>query len=76
MLSRRSFLKFTAAGSLALYAFGKDDRVARLFAQVPVEALSPGAIPKYQTPLLIPPVMPRAGLILSRNGKKVQLVDY
>ncbi len=76
MLSRRSFLKFTAAGSLALYAFGKDDRIARLLAQVPVEALSPGSIPKYQTPLLIPPVMPRAGLILSRNGKKVQLVDY
>ncbi|HEX6330056.1 MAG TPA: bilirubin oxidase, partial [Actinomycetota bacterium] len=42
-------------------------------AQIPGGSLDPGDIPKYTTPLLIPPVMPRAGIIRNRGGKPI---DY
>jgi len=35
--------------------------------------LLPGSVPKYVTPLLIPPVMPKAGTIKTRGGKNA---DY
>lgn len=73
MLSRRSFLKLTAAGVLALYVSSKGDVAPRLLAQVPGGTLAPSSIPKYVTPLLIPPVMPKAGTIKLRGGKKI---DY
>jgi FtsP/CotA-like multicopper oxidase with cupredoxin domain len=41
----------------------------RVLAQVPGGTLSPADVPKYQTPLLVPPVMPRAGVITSPGGK-------
>jgi FtsP/CotA-like multicopper oxidase with cupredoxin domain len=37
------------------------------------DALDPNDVPKYVTPLLIPPVMPRAGTINQRGGKRI---DY
>ena len=42
-------------------------------AQIPGGTLSPLDVPKYQTPLLIPPVMPTAGTIKSTRG---QNIDY
>ncbi len=42
-------------------------------AQIPGGTLDPVAVPKYQTPLLIPPVMPKAGTIVQKGGKNV---DY
>ncbi len=42
-------------------------------AQLPGGTLEPAAIPKFVTPLLVPPVMPRAGRIVQRGGKNV---DY
>jgi len=42
-------------------------------AQIPGGTLDPLAIPKYATPLLIPPVMPKAGTIKQKGGKNV---DY
>src|SRR4029079_9247287 len=42
-------------------------------AQIAGGTLAPGEIDKYVTPLLIPPVMPRAGTIPSRGGKPI---DY
>jgi FtsP/CotA-like multicopper oxidase with cupredoxin domain len=72
MLSRRAFLKLsvTSAGTFLIGRFG----AGRAFA-VPVcgSTLDPLSIPKYVTPLLIPPVMPRAGTIRQRRGKNV---DY
>jgi FtsP/CotA-like multicopper oxidase with cupredoxin domain len=41
----------------------------RALAQIPGGTLDPSAVPKYQTPMLIPPVMPRAGTIVSPGGK-------
>jgi spore coat protein A, manganese oxidase len=38
-------------------------------AQIPGGTLNPEDVPKYQTAMLIPPVMPRAGTIKMRGGK-------
>jgi len=42
-------------------------------AQIPGGTLDPISVPKFQTPLLIPPVMPKAGKIIQKGGKNV---DY
>ena len=73
MLSRRDFLKLSGAGILTLFAASKGKHAQRVFARpIPGGTLDPLAVPKYQTPLLIPPVMPRAGTI-RQGGKKI---DY
>jgi len=41
----------------------------RADAQIPGGTLDPADVPKYATPLLIPPVMPKAG-ILKQTGEK------
>jgi FtsP/CotA-like multicopper oxidase with cupredoxin domain len=41
----------------------------RALAAIPGGTLDPTAIPKYMTPLLIPPVMPRAGTTKMTGGK-------
>ena len=55
-------------------AAGKAGRASRrVLAQIPGGTLDPLAIPKFVTPLLIPPVMPSAGTIKQKGGKNV---DY
>ena len=72
MLTRRSFLKYTGGTTLTLFVLNRLG-VATALAQVPGGSLDPALIGKFQTPLLIPPVMPRAGRIAQRGGKQV---DY
>jgi bilirubin oxidase len=70
MRTRREFLGSVAGGALVASGFGI--RTAR--AQGPaVPPLDPAQIPKYVTPLVIPPVMPRSGKIPTRGGKNL---DY
>lgn len=72
MITRRTFLKYTGATALTWYAvngFG----VLEAIAQIPGGTLDPSTVPKFETPLLIPPVMPKAGMIIQRGGKNV---DY
>jgi FtsP/CotA-like multicopper oxidase with cupredoxin domain len=76
MLSRREFIKWSAATGAWLYASGTGagTLLNRAFAvSIPGGTLDPLAVPKYQTPLLIPPVMPKAGTIRNRQGKNA---DY
>jgi len=73
MLTRRTFLKYTGATTLTLYAYGKLGGVARAIAQIPGGSLDPHAVSKYQTAMLIPPAMPRAGKIHQRMAKNI---DY
>lgn len=73
MLSRRAFLKLSAAGMLSLYVGSRGRFLLRARAQIPGGTLDPGDVPKYQTPLLIPPVMPRAGTLPNPMGKPI---DY
>jgi FtsP/CotA-like multicopper oxidase with cupredoxin domain len=70
--SRRSFIKLGMAGGAALFLpWSFRARPAR--AQVPGPTLHPLAIPKYQTPLLVPPAMPRAAKLKGPGGKQI---DY
>jgi spore coat protein A len=72
MVTRRSFLKYTGATTLTLFAAGRLG-LRRAIAQIEGGTLSPLGIPKYATPLLIPPVMPRAGFLPMKGGQKA---DY
>jgi spore coat protein A len=74
LLSRRQFLVGSAAAGTGLFlvSFAGGTRIVRA---VPIvgASLDPEDIPKYVTPLLIPPVMPRARTIPQRGGKPI---DY
>lgn len=72
--SRRMFLKYIAGSTmLTLFGFDKLTGISKALAQIPGGTLDPLSVPKFTTPLLIPPVMPRAGTIRQQGGKKV---DY
>jgi FtsP/CotA-like multicopper oxidase with cupredoxin domain len=74
MLTRRAFVKSTVGGTmLTLFGLDKLTGRARAIAQIPGGTLDPTTIPKFTTPLLVPPVMPKAGTI-SLQGS--QYVDY
>ncbi|HZM73533.1 MAG TPA: multicopper oxidase [Candidatus Polarisedimenticolia bacterium] len=71
-ISRRAFVKFGMAGGAALFlpwTFGPS--VIRASSGGPT--LDPHSIPKFRTPLLIPPAMPRAGKIKVTGGRNI---DY
>ena len=72
MITRRTFLKYTGATALTWYTINKFG-VLQAIAQIEGGTLDPTAVPKFQTPLLIPPVMPKAGTIVQRGGKNI---DY
>jgi FtsP/CotA-like multicopper oxidase with cupredoxin domain len=70
-ITRRRFFEYGAVAGASLFVplrFG-----SYALAQIPGGTLAPGDIPKYRTPLLIPPVMPRAGTIKLKGGKNA---DY
>jgi FtsP/CotA-like multicopper oxidase with cupredoxin domain len=69
-LSRRSFIKAVGGAGVgfALYVYWPDGS-RRAVAGVAADVLRPREIPKFDTPMLIPPVMPRAGTITLPGGK-------
>jgi FtsP/CotA-like multicopper oxidase with cupredoxin domain len=69
MLTRRDFFKLTGASTLAWYTATQFGWVQRAMAQIPGGTLDPGGVTKFVTPLLIPPVMPRAATITMPGGK-------
>jgi FtsP/CotA-like multicopper oxidase with cupredoxin domain len=71
-ISRRSLLKLGIAGGAALFVPWRLG-VSIAQAQIAGGTLPPHDIAKFVTPLLIPPVMPRAGLIPNVRGKPI---DY
>jgi FtsP/CotA-like multicopper oxidase with cupredoxin domain len=73
-LSRRAFVKAVGGAGVgyALYVYWPDG-TRRAVATVAGGVLSGSEVPKFRTPMLIPPVMPRAGRITRRAGKPV---DY
>jgi len=72
MLTRRSFIRVTGASTLSLFFTDRLGVTRQLFARVP-GTIDPGTVPKFATPMLIPPVMPRAGTITLTGGKNA---DY
>jgi len=76
MLSRRDFFKVSAAGLAALYVSTRTGSLRHVFARIPGGTLDPTKIPKFQTPLLIPPVMPKAATVKSAvSGKNVDFYE-
>ena len=73
-LSRRQFLVGSAAAGTGLFlvSFAGGTRIVRAV-PIPGASLDPEDITKYATPLLIPPVMPRARTIPQPGGKPI---DY
>jgi spore coat protein A, manganese oxidase len=73
-LSRRSFIKAVGGAGVgfALYVY-LPDGVRRAVAQVAAEVMRGSEVEKFSTPMLIPPVMPRARTITLAGGKPV---DY
>ena len=73
--SRRTFVAWVGGASAGFYLFGRLPGVSApvALAQIPGGTLDPGLVPKFQTPLLVPPVMPRADTITRPGGKPV---DY
>ena len=73
--SRRTFVAWVGGASAGFYLFGRlpGAGAPTALAQVPGGSLDPTTVAKFQTPLLIPPVMPRAGTIKQPGGKSV---DY
>jgi FtsP/CotA-like multicopper oxidase with cupredoxin domain len=69
MVSRRTFLKYTGGTGLTLFAYSKLGGLRQAIAQISGGSLDPLSVPKFVTPLLIPPVMPAAGTIVLRGGK-------
>jgi FtsP/CotA-like multicopper oxidase with cupredoxin domain len=70
--NRRQFLKISGMSGAALFLPWKGF-VKPAFAQIPGGTLDPADVLKYQTPMLIPPVMPKAGTIKQKGGKSA---DY
>jgi FtsP/CotA-like multicopper oxidase with cupredoxin domain len=65
-------MKYTGGTALTLFGFSRLG-LRRAIAQIPGGSLDPAAVPKYQTPLLIPPVMPKAQRIAQPGGRNI---DY
>ena len=69
MLSRRQFITVTGATTVGLFVATQFGWVRMAEAQIPGGTLDPGGVGKYETPLLIPPAMPKAGTIKNKMGK-------
>src|SRR5512141_1492811 len=73
MITRRDFLKLSGVGVLSLYTATRGKPILKAQAAIPGGTLDPLSVPKFQTPMLIPPVMPKAGTKIMPGGKPV---DY
>ena len=74
-ISRRTFVAWVGGAGAGFYLFGKVPGMSAPVALAGIEggSLDPRLIPKYATPLLVPPVMPRAGALGNPGGKPI---DY
>src|SRR6266508_1485740 len=72
--ARRTFFARVGGAGAGFYLFGRLPGMSApaALAQLPGGTLDPTTVPKFQTPLLIPPVMPKAGTI-DRRGSAI---DY
>jgi FtsP/CotA-like multicopper oxidase with cupredoxin domain len=69
MPTRRNFLRLTGASTIAWYVATQTGWMERAIAQIPGGTLDPHTVPKFQTAMLIPPVMPKAATIMLPGGK-------
>jgi FtsP/CotA-like multicopper oxidase with cupredoxin domain len=69
--SRRTFVAWVGGASAGFYLFGRLPGMSApaALAAIPGGTLDPTAVPKFVTPMLIPPVMPKAATITMPGGK-------
>jgi FtsP/CotA-like multicopper oxidase with cupredoxin domain len=73
MATRRRFLQIGSVAGAGLFLYYRNG-LPRVFAQaIPGGSLDPADVGRFVTPLLIPPVMPKAGTIKLKSGKNA---DY
>jgi len=74
-VSRRTFVAWVGSAGAGFYLFGRLPGLGApiALAQIPGGTLDPDRVPKFETPMLIPPVMPRAAKVKVRGGKPI---DY
>jgi spore coat protein A, manganese oxidase len=74
-ISRRTFIAWVGGAGAGFYLFGRMPGMSApvALAQVPGGTLDPSDVAKFVTPMLVPPVMPRAAVITAPGGKPV---DY
>jgi spore coat protein A len=74
-ISRRTFIAWVGGAGAGFYLFGRMPGTGTpvALAQVPGGTLDPNDVAKFVTPMLVPPVMPRAGVLTAPGGKPV---DY
>jgi spore coat protein A, manganese oxidase len=72
-MSRRDFLRIGGSAGAGLFFIGQIGgvpfKVPVAVAQIPGGTLDPNDVDKFVSPMLIPPVMPRAGTITMPGGK-------
>lgn len=72
-MRRRDFIRVTGTLGMTAVVHNRLGVVRQLFAAIPGGSLDPTSVPKFVTPLLVPPAMPRVGKITVRGGKNI---DY
>jgi spore coat protein A len=74
-ISRRTFIAWVGGAGAGFYLFGRLPGMSTpiALAQVPGGTLDPNDVVKFVTPMLVPPVMPRAAVMTAPGGKPV---DY
>jgi FtsP/CotA-like multicopper oxidase with cupredoxin domain len=73
MVDRRRFLQIGTFAGAGFYLYYRNGLPRVFAAPIPGGTLDPLFVPKFETPLLIPPVMPKAGTIKLKGG---QNADY
>lgn len=61
MIHRRSFIKYVSGTGFVCFTFDPGGIRRALAEPIPIGILDPGVMPKYLTPMLIPPATPRGG---------------
>jgi len=79
-ISRRDFIKWSAAAGTWMYVSGLTGSAKMIEKAValpiPGGTLDPLTVPKFVTPLLIPPVMPKAATLTGKGKSKGKPIDY
>jgi FtsP/CotA-like multicopper oxidase with cupredoxin domain len=69
--SRRAFVAWVGGAGAGFYLFNRVPGMStpQALAQIPGGSLDPLLVPKFETPMLVPPVMPRVGTF--RSGTRI-----
>jgi len=76
MISRRSFLKLSGAGTLSLYALTHGKFTLNAQAQIPGGTLPPGDVTKFTLPLVKPPAMPPSQTLSNKDLYKIGVRQF